>query len=57
MTDRQKELLEEFEKIELEEKKAEKGGVASTIEKAWDRIKKFMGTDEAGKESKENEKA
>lgn len=38
--------MEEFEKIELEEKKAvnEKGAFGSTIEKAWDRIKSFMGT-------------
>lgn len=45
LTDRQKELLAEFEAIEEEKKVNEKSKVASTIEKAWERIKKFMGTD------------
>lgn len=55
LTERQIELLQEFEKIELEEKNGnDKGSVASTIDRAWDRIKKFMGTDDGEAKSKES---
>jgi molecular chaperone DnaJ len=51
LSDRQKELLKEFE-LEQSKSEQESSKIKATIEKAWDRLKKFMGTT-----SSENDKS
>ena len=43
ISDKQKELLKEFEEEESKKEK-ETTKIGATIEKAWERMKKFMGT-------------
>ncbi len=43
ISDKQKQLLQEFEEEESKKEK-ETSKIGATIEKAWERLKKFMGT-------------
>lgn len=45
LSERQIALLKEFEEEEAKKRSGAAEKLSSTLEKAWDRLKKFMGTD------------